>query len=302
VKRVLCKIFLARHPSRRQQEATASPTRSIVHTMSSANDFKATTSDEIPFDESQQIADDDDGGVVEGGLSSVPPDETLKKGSNNAVQNVAGIGKSAGKAVVAPVERALHLKGASANGDNGADDDDGGVVEGGLSSVPPDETLKKMDIIISKRLKGLTIEQFHDTVWAEHEETPLYTKWLESSGKKEVTIQDWKTEPATGPWDGESYDKHRTANFRFTRTTHLYTGPPIAEVKHTQFCKLTEDKCVLGMQIEMQGIPFADCFNVQIRWVATRMGTEKDLEIQVGLFVNFVKQTVYVYRDFLLCS
>jgi hypothetical protein len=48
------------------------------------------------------------------------------------------------------------------------------------------------------------------------------------------------------------------------------------------------------MQIEMQGIPFADCFNVQIRWVATRMGTEKDLKIQVGLFVNFVKQTVYV--------
>jgi len=46
------------------------------------------------------------------------------------------------------------------------------------------------------------------------------------------------------------------------------------------------------MQIEMQGIPFADCFNVQIRWVVTRMGTDTDLKIQVGLFVNFVQQTM----------
>lgn len=162
-----------------------------------------------------------------------------------------------------------------------------------LPPIPPDDTLKTMDVIITKRLKGLTVQQFHDIVWKEDPEKPLYRKWLESSGKNDIDIEDWQMGDTKGVWDGEAYQKQRAVTFRFTRTTHLYTGPPIATVKHKQFCRVEDEgKCVMAMQIEMEGIPFSDCFNVQIRWVVTRLGTDDDLKIQVGLFVNFIKHTV----------
>mmetsp|Transcript_30447 Transcript_30447/g.50247 ORF Transcript_30447/g.50247 Transcript_30447/m.50247 type:complete len:506 (+) Transcript_30447:95-1612(+) len=224
--------------------------------------------------------------------------ETVALGIKDTSHKIAESSKNAAKKMTDTMEKALNVSKTRAII---VIEEEEEVADGDLPPVPPDETLQKMDIIISKRLKGLTIAQFHDTVWAEDPAKPLYKNWLDSSGKNEVKISDWQTGDGdegataskTGPWDGESYDKHRTVTFRFTRTTHLYTGPPVAEVKHTQFCRLeSNEKCVLGMQIEMQGIPFADCFNVQIRWVVTRMGTERDLKIQVGLFVNFVQQTV----------
>jgi hypothetical protein len=52
-----------------------------------------------------------------------------------------------------------------------------------------------------------------------------------------------------------------------------------------------EDRCILAMTVEMDGIPFADCFNVEIRWVASRVKSN-DLLIEVGLFVNFIKSTL----------
>ena len=83
-------------------------------------------------------------------------------------------------------------------------------------------------------------------------------------------------------------------DFTFTRTTHLYTGPPVAKVKQTHYGRLTEERCIVQIQVNMEGIPFANCFNVQIRWVATRGGTrtKPTLQLEVGLFVNFVEQTI----------
>jgi hypothetical protein len=79
--------------------------------------------------------------------------------------------------------------------------------------------------------------------------------------------------------------------FKFVRTSAL-TGPPVADVKHTQLCRIEGDeKFVLAMTIEMGGIPFSDCFHVEIRWVATRVGKKK-MKIKVGLFVNFIKSTM----------
>lgn len=47
----------------------------------------------------------------------------------------------------------------------------------------------------------------------------------------------------------------------------------LAKVKHTQYCRVEgKDKCVLAMTVEMTGVPYSDCFNVEIRWVATRSG------------------------------
>ena len=52
-------------------------------------------------------------------------------------------------------------------------------------------------------------------------------------------------------------------------------------------------RCILAMTVEMQGIPFAECFNVQIRWVVTRdSADEKTLHVQAGLFVNFLQHTM----------
>ena len=228
------------------------------------------------------------GGIKQGG-------ETFVSGIKQGGETVAGGVKSVGRSIASPIERAtgIHLD-TKSKGVVVEEEPEEVMAEGDLPPVPPDETLKKMDIIISKRLKGLTVQQFHDTVWKEDPDKPLYRKWLDASGKNDIEIQDWQImdDDVKGLWDGESYQKERTVNFQFTRTTHLYTGPPIASVKHTQWCRVDDDECVLAMQIEMQGIPFADCFNVQIRWVVTRMGTDTDLKIQVGLFVNFVQQTM----------
>lgn len=63
-------------------------------------------------------------------------------------------------------------------------------------------------------------------------------------------------------------------------------------MQHTQYCRIEEDdRCILAMTIQMDGIPFADCFQVEIRWVVTRVGTN-DLLLEVGLFVNFIKSTM----------
>lgn len=40
------------------------------------------------------------------------------------------------------------------------------------------------------------------------------------------------------------------------------------------------------------GFPYADCFMVEVRHVVSRVG-DNDLSIQIGLFVNFVKKTMF---------
>ena len=176
--------------------------------------------------------------------------------------------------------------------------------------VDPDETLPHMETILKKRITGMTVEQFFDLIWkdgaANSGGDPFYKSWLAKSGKDEIQVQSWEQAeggsgspfafPSLWETDKTRYGQRRTVQFTFTRTTHLYTGPPIAKVTQRHFGKISgEERCILHMQIEMEGIPFADCFNVQIRWVVTRIGgtVEKPtLEIRVGLFVNFVKQTI----------
>lgn len=44
------------------------------------------------------------------------------------------------------------------------------------------------------------------------------------------------------------------------------------------------------MRVEFEGIPYADAFAVEIRWVATREG-DRDINVQVGVEVDFKKST-----------
>ncbi|KAI2495856.1 protein of unknown function (DUF4782) [Fragilaria crotonensis] len=173
--------------------------------------------------------------------------------------------------------------------------------------VPDDETLKHMDVILNDRLRGITLEEFFN-IWNDDTDTSLYRNWLELTGKKDINIQHWNlstdgdhasTNNNNHCWnDGESYPLQRTVTFTVARTSHLYIGPPMAAVRHVQKCRVdpNTNRCVLTMQIDMQGIPFGDCFQIHIRWVATQSQQHDGaaaLDIQVGLFVHFIKSTIF---------
>ncbi|CAB9501819.1 GRAM [Seminavis robusta] len=178
--------------------------------------------------------------------------------------------------------------------------------------VEPDDVLPKMDLILRKRITGITIEDFFDLIWRDtaveeqDNKESFYKSWLAESGKNEINVPTWEVAEGGSDspfafaslWDKDDtrYGLRRTVDFTFTRTTHLYTGPPINKVKQRHYGKVSgPERCILHMQIEMEGIPFAKCFNVQIRWVVTRVGgtpTAPILEIRIGLYVNFVEQTI----------
>ena len=163
-------------------------------------------------------------------------------------------------------------------------------------TIPPDEALAKMESVLSKRLTGVSLKHFYDMCWSEGnggtDGGPFYFKFLEGKKCHDISVGDWEVADGLAhPWSGEKMDQKRVVKYKFTRTTHLYVGPPIAGVTQTQYCRMEgDDKFVLTMTVEMDGIPYADCFAVEVRWVARRAG--KDLVIDVGVFVEFKKATM----------
>lgn len=180
----------------------------------------------------------------------------------------------------------------SATGNNNTSDVDQ-VPRSIGASVPPDVTLQKMEVVLDKHLRNLSIQRFYGLAWSEGNgtsEDPLYRPWLEKICF-DVEVGDWEKSPTTGPWCGERFDQKRVVTFKVQRKTHLYIGPPIANVKQTHYCRVEgDDKCVVAMTVELDGIPYSDTFNVEVRWVARRFGAN-DINVQVGLFVNFKKNT-----------
>ena len=77
----------------------------------------------------------------------------------------------------------------------------------------------------------------------------------------------------------------------------MYVGPPVATVKQTHHCRIEgEDKVVLTMTTDIVGIPYADCFAVEVRWVARRDGSSNcSIFVEVGLAIDFKKSCMYVY-------
>jgi hypothetical protein len=60
----------------------------------------------------------------------------------------------------------------------------------------------------------------------------------------------------------------------------------------TQFCRIEgQDKCVMSMTIDFEGIPYSECFFVEVRWVA-RSSSENDILVEVGVAVTFRKSTI----------
>lgn len=213
----------------------------------------------------------------------------------NPVKGAAHKVAEGGKVAAQRSKEVLHMNSKGASRDVGASEQE----EEDLGDVPPDATLEKMNVIINKRLKDVSIQNYYETAWSEGDKTnkkPLYGPWLKESGKQDIKVGDWEFaadgKEFVGDWDDEKYQQKRIVTFVFNKQIPFQMGPTLAKVKHTQYCRVEgNDKCVLAMTIEMQGVPYSDCFNVEIRWVATRSGNN-DLSIQVGLFVNFVKQTM----------
>lgn len=52
-----------------------------------------------------------------------------------------------------------------------------------------------------------------------------------------------------------------------------------------------DEKLVLDLQVHCEGIPYGDCFAVQVRWVA-RKESASSIRIEVGVFVDFLKSTI----------
>jgi hypothetical protein len=176
--------------------------------------------------------------------------------------------------------------------------------ERALPDVPPDQVIKKMDVVLSKKIKNVSIQRFYELIWSEgdgSDSKPFYGPWLEHMGSHKVNVGKWEmaekeSDRFVNQWCGEKYGQRRFIHFEFTRTTHLYIGPPIAGVKQTHHCSVEgNNKCILAMTVEMEGIPYADCFAVEVRWVARRIGA-RDIHVEVGVFVDFKKSTMFAKK------
>lgn len=118
-----------------------------------------------------------------------------------------------GKAITQRSKEALHITNKSASRDLDSEEEDESVP---LADVPPDDTLKKMNIIINKRLKDVPIPDYYAVAWSEGQNTnkaPLYGPWLKESGKQDIKVGEWEFadegKDFVGDWDGEKYTQKR---------------------------------------------------------------------------------------------
>jgi hypothetical protein len=120
---------------------------------------------------------------------------------------------------------------------------------------------------------------------------------LDKEGCFAISVGDWEfaeegSEGFLNEWCKERYQQKRIVFFKFNRTSHLYLGPPVADVKQTQYCRVEgKDRCALAISVTFDGIPYADTFGVEMRWSARRKGTN-DVMVDIGLHVEFKKNTL----------
>lgn len=120
---------------------------------------------------------------------------------------------------------------------------------------------------------------------------------LDKEGCFAISVGDWEfaekgSEGFLNEWCKERYQQKRLVTFKFNRTSHLYLGPPVADVTQTQYCRVEgNDRCALAISGTFDGIPYADTFGVEMRWSARRKGSN-DVMVDVGLHVEFKKNTL----------
>jgi hypothetical protein len=166
---------------------------------------------------------------------------------------------------------------------------------GSLPPVPHDRILNGMEVLVDKTIKNSTIKTVFETVWADKNKS-FYREWLKEEECFDIIVPSWTyasdKDETTNGWCKESYDMERLVEFKFKRTTHLYIGPPIASVKQKHYCRVEgDDRIVVAISAAIEGIPYADSFEVEVRWIARRIGAN-DVKVDVGSFVVFKKSTM----------
>jgi len=146
-------------------------------------------------------------------------------------------------------------------------------------------------ILVKKQLRGINVNQYFELFWRESG-AGFYGPWLTKLNNKQVSVGSWGSGSFLHKFSGEVFTMKRTVTFTFPRTTHLYVGPPTAEVTQVQLARIDErNRCVLVMTIDMTGIPFADVFSVEMRWTADN-GGEGVMDVQCGIQVVLHKYSL----------
>lgn len=168
---------------------------------------------------------------------------------------------------------------------------------------PPDSVLSKMDVFLKdKRIRGLGLVDYCRAMWLESDgddvQQPFFAPWLERCGKFNICVGGWEVDsssssPFVNPWDGEAYDRMRTVTFTTKRSG---IGPSTADATQTHRLRLEgNDRCIVSITVNMN-VPFGDSFQVQVRWVVSRVlvGSSSgadvaELSVSVGMLVVFNK-------------
>lgn len=183
--------------------------------------------------------------------------------------------------------------------DDDDDDDDDDIDD--VTPIPfspctlsPDAHVKRMTVVCSETLKGFNIQQYFNTFWRDKPGGVMfYGPWLEEKGAKKVGVTKWEKKKHDHKYSKETFNMQRVATFDYPRTTHLWMGPPMAGVMQTQFCRIDDgSRCIVVMTVEMNGIPYADVFAVEVRWVATNIA-DKVIEVEVGVAVDMKKSSMF---------
>lgn len=142
-------------------------------------------------------------------------------------------------------------------------------------------------------LPSRRLQDYYEVAWSEGEncdKPPMYAPFLTSCGKNNVKVNPWQEGQFAGDWCQENYTHQRYVTFNFMKQT---IGQTLVEVKHTQRCRRqANDQCIVHMTLEMKGFPYADCFVVEVRHVASRFG-EYDVNVEIGMYVRFLKSCMF---------
>lgn len=171
---------------------------------------------------------------------------------------------------------------------------DGTKQKAPLFRMPAEPKLQQMTIIGKQKIKGISINDYYEVAWSEGEncnKKQIYAPFLTSCGKNDVKVTPWEMGgEIVGDWCGEKYTQQRYVTFNFMKQT---IGQTLVEVKHTQRCRrLGNDRCIVQMTLEMKGFPYSDCFVVEVRHVASRVG-ESDIIVEIGMSVRFLKSCLF---------
>ena len=179
-------------------------------------------------------------------------------------------------------------------GGGGGDDDDDETSSAFIPhDLPPDEQVKKMTVVVSDTLRGINIGQFFNSFWRDKPGSEFYGPWLETKKSEKVKVGGWEKNRHEHKFSKEVFSHKRVATFDYPRTTHLWVGPPMAGVTQAHYARIDDGaRCIIAMSVEMNGIPYADVFAVEVRWVATNVA-DRVIEIEVGVAVDFKKSSMF---------